>query len=80
MNPDHYAKEAERLLADDTLNHALETIRADVLEQLASVSVENPISVLRLQQTVAAIDELRSELRGAVLRRAQPANSAGTFA
>ena len=80
MNPDHYAKEAERLLADDTLNHALDAIRKSALEALAIVSAENTISVLRNQQMVAAIDELRSELRGAVLRRAQPANSTGTFA
>lgn len=79
MNPDHYAKEAQRLLADDTLKHALDTIRADALEALALADVEDKTKVIALQQKVQVIDGIRSELHGAVLRTST-ANSSGTFA
>ena len=80
MNADHYAKEADRLLRDDVLNHALDTIRAAALEDLAAANAADMISVLRLQQTVAAIDGIRSELKAAVLRRADANPARGSFA
>ena len=80
MNPDHYAKEAQRLLADETLKHALDTIRADTLEALAEADVDAKTLILRLQQKVAVVNDIRSELANAV-SRAKTANSpAGTFA
>jgi uncharacterized protein YfdQ (DUF2303 family) len=80
VNPEHYAKEAERLLADDVLKHAFDTVRADALEALVTADVNDPIKVLRLQQTVAVIDDIRAELRGAIARLPNTANSTGTFA
>lgn len=79
MSPSHYAKEAERLLADDTLKYALDTMRADALEALAACDIEAKTMVLRLQQKVQVIDGIRSELSSAVLRTTT-ANSPGTFA
>lgn len=80
MNPEHYAKEAERLLADEVLKHAFDTVRADALEALVSADVKDSIKVLRLQQTVVVIDEIRAELRAAIARLPNTANSTGTFA
>ena len=80
MNPEHYAKEAERLLADEVLKHALDTVRADALEALVIADVNDPIKVLRLQQTVVVIDDIRAELRAAIARLPNTANSTGTFA
>ena len=80
MNPEHYAKEADRLLADEVLKHAFDTVRADALEALVSADVNDPIKVLRLQQTVVVIDDIRAELRAATARLPNTANSTGTFA
>ena len=81
MNPDHYAKEADRLLADDTLKHALDTLRKDAQEALSTADVDDKTLMIRLQQTVAVIDDIRSELRRAIANRPNTANSpAGTFA
>lgn len=80
MDRDHYAKEAERLLRDDVLNFALDTIRAGALEELATANAADMISVLRLQQTVSVIDGIRSELKGAILRRADANPVRGSFA
>lgn len=79
MNSDHYAKEAQRLLADDTLKYALDTLRADALEALVSADVDAKTLIIRLQQKVQVIDDIRSELSSAVLRTTA-ANSSGTFA
>lgn len=80
MNAEHYAKEADRILADETFAYALDVVRKEALEALASADIREPIDILRLQQKVAVIDDIRSELRGAVSRRPNTANSAGTFA
>lgn len=79
MKADHYAKEAQRLLADETLKYALDILRAEALEALALADVDAKTAVLRLQQKVAAIDAIRSELSSAVLRTAT-ANPNGSFA
>lgn len=80
MNPEHYAKEAQRLLADDVLTYAFDTIRAGALEALALADADSKTAILRLQQKVAVIDEIRSELLGATHGKAKTANPAGTFA
>ena len=80
MGPDHYAKEADRLLRDDTLNHALDAVRREALEDLSRADAGNTVSILRLQQKVAAIDEIRSELKAAILRRSNAASPVGTVA
>lgn len=80
MDADYYAKEADRLLRDDVLNYALDEIRKSALEDLAAANAADMISVLRLQQTVAVIDGIRSELQGAILRRSGANSARGTFA
>jgi hypothetical protein len=79
LNPDHYAKEAARLLADDTLTYAFDRVKLEALEALATVKADDTTAVLRLQQRVQAIEDIRSELQNAV-NRTKTANSSGTFA
>lgn len=79
MNPAHYAKEAARLLADDVLNHALDKVKAEALAALATANVDDKTSLLRLQQKVEAVEDIRSELRNAV-NRVKAATSQGTVA
>lgn len=59
--------EAERLSKDDTLNAFFDKLRLEALEGLAGVEADKPIDVLRLQQKVAAIDDIRGALRNAVM-------------
>jgi hypothetical protein len=79
MDTVYYAKEAERLCRDDALNYAFDKTRAEALEALATAKVEDPTTILRLQQKVAAIDEIRAELRNAK-HRVNAATSVGTVA
>lgn len=67
MRPDHLAKEAGRILADQVLNLALDTMRREALEDLATADAEEIIDVLRHQQRVAAVDEFRGMLRRFIL-------------
>lgn len=61
-NPEHLAKEATRLKHDEILNHALNDIRREALEALARADVENVIEMLKLQQRVAVVEEIRTTL------------------
>lgn len=67
MNPDHLAKEADRLLHDDVLNHALDALRTEALEDLAVEDVDDALAILRLQQRVAVVDEFRGMLNRYIL-------------
>ena len=80
MQAEHYAKEADRLLHDDTLNHALDTLRSEALEELASVDADNKTDIIRRQQMVLLIDEIRAELRRAIANRPNANSARGTFA
>lgn len=64
MNAEHYAKEAQRLLLDDTLAEAIVNVRTQALEALVAARGDD---VIRLQQTVVAIDSLLGELKRAIL-------------
>jgi hypothetical protein len=72
-------KEAQRLLDDATLALAMDEIRLEALNDLANVQADDITAVLRLQQKVAAIEDIRSALQSAA-NRTKPANSPGTFA
>lgn len=66
-------EEAERLAQDTYLNTLLDTLRLEALNDLASVEADKPINVLRLQQKVAAIDDIRSGLKNpAILQATSP--------
>lgn len=68
MDPEHLAKEANRLLNDDVLISAFRQVRQDALEALATADVANETQILRLQARAAAIDEVLALLSGAILR------------
>lgn len=80
MKSDHLAKEADRLQNDPIFAKALEDIRADALNELAQADAEHTISILRLQQRVAVIDEIRTMLSRYIAAGSVGQEDAGSFA
>jgi hypothetical protein len=62
MNPDHLAKEADRLKNDPIFLKALEDIRADALNALAAANADDKTMILRLQSKVTVVDEISTVL------------------
>lgn len=62
------ALEAERLLADETLNAALDTMRADAIGKLIKADPSDFSDVARAQSRVAAVDDFRQELNRFLLK------------
>lgn len=58
----HLAKEAERLLKDKVLLHAIKELKSEAIEQLTKVDADNPAAILKWQamhkQTDAVLDTL----------------------
>jgi hypothetical protein len=79
VNADHLAKEADRLKHDEIFNMALNAIRAEALEGLARIEVDDITAVLRLQCRVFVVDEIRSVLDAYILA-ADVQEDAGSFA
>lgn len=63
---DHYAKEAERLLNDETLASAFETVRIDAMVKLTTVDATNTKEILRLQAIANCLQEVRDALHAAI--------------
>lgn len=59
---EHWAKEAARLESDETFNKAMDDIKAEALEKLSLANVEEPNEIIRLQQRVQVVEEIRSTL------------------
>jgi hypothetical protein len=76
---DHLAKEADRLKNDDIFNKALSDIRAEALDELAIANADDKTMILRLQQKVSVIDEIRTTL-GRYIMAADVQENAGSFA
>jgi predicted xylose isomerase-like sugar epimerase len=68
MSAGHLAKEADRLQNDPIFTEALRAIRADALDALAVADADDKTTILRLQQKVAVIDEIRNVLVRYVLQ------------
>lgn len=79
MPDDHLAKEADRLRNDEFFNSTLDHIRANALEDLATANADDKTMILRLQQKVAAVDEIRNVLDRYVMA-ADVQENAGSFA
>lgn len=78
---DHLAKEAARLKADDTFNKALDDIRSEALEALAEADADNYTTMVRLQQKVAVVNEIRNVLDRYILQGSQePIEAASPYA
>ena len=68
---DHYANEARRLLKDEVLKKAFEEVRKGALEALAVADADDKTKVLRLQQKVIAIENIRAELEAMILSQGE---------
>lgn len=79
MTSDHLAKEAARLKADPIFNKALDDIRRTALDALAYVHPDDKIGIIRPQQMVAMIDEIRTTLDRYIMA-ADVQENAGSFA
>lgn len=75
----HLAKEAARLKADDLFNKALDSIRTEALDNLATANADSFTDIVRLQQRVAVIDEIRATLDRYIIA-VEPAEDSGSFA
>ena len=76
---DHLAKEADRLKNDPIFIKALDEIRSDALEALAVSNPDDKTMILRHQQMVAVIDEIRNVL-DRYIRAADMQEQPGSFA
>lgn len=76
---DHLAKEADRLKNDEIFNKALQDMRRDALDSLATADADNYTAIVRLQQKVAVIDEIRNVLDRYIIA-ADVQENAGSFA
>lgn len=68
MNAEHLAKEADRLQSDPIFNEALKEIRAEALDALAQADADDKTAILRLQQKVVVVDEIRSMLARFIMK------------
>jgi hypothetical protein len=76
----HLAKEADRLKHDPIFLKALDDIRSEALDALAVADADNYTTIVRLQQRVAVIDEIRATL-GRYILAVEPADeSPGSYA
>lgn len=75
----HLAKEAERLKSDPIFAKALDTIRAEALNELATADANNYTAIVRLQQRVAVADEIRATLDRYIMA-ADAQDTAGSYA
>ena len=64
---EHYAKDAARLLADETLATAFETVRLKALVALGEVDPDNKTEILRLQAIARCLSDVLGELQAAIL-------------
>ena len=80
MRPDHLAKEADRLSNDEIFTKALADIRSEALDSLAVANAENYADIVRLQQRVAVIDEIRAMLGRYIIAGGPAQEEAGAFA
>ena len=79
MNSDHLAKEAARLKGDEIFNKALDDIRTEALTVLALANADDKTMIVRLQQKVAVIEEIRTTLDRYIMA-ADVQEDAGSFA
>lgn len=78
MSAEHYAKEAGRLLQDETLLQALSNISVAAKNEFVTVNADDKTAILRLQAKCMAIDELLTELESAILALGSPEQPAAS--
>lgn len=63
----HFAKEAKRLLNDDTFATAMTVVRTNALVALADVDATDTKEILRLQAIANCLNDVRDQLEAAIL-------------
>lgn len=63
---EHYAREAARLLADETLATAFETVKMNAMLALCDVDATNTREIQRLQAIANCLQEVRDALHAAI--------------
>lgn len=76
----HLAKEADRLKNDELFNKALDAIRSEALDSLATADADNYTAIVRWQQRVQVVDEIRATLGRYITAAPQPQEDASPFA
>lgn len=76
---EHLAKEADRLTNDPIFIKALADMRVMALDNLAYTNPDDKTAILRLQQMVAVIDEIRNVLHRYIIA-ADVQEEPGSFA
>ena len=71
--------EAERLLADDTVNRALDDMRLVAIAALLNTKAEDTAEIIRWQSYVGAIDAFRGQL-GIYVTQGKPQMTRGSVA
>lgn len=64
---EHYAKEAQRLLLDETLAIAFDTVRQKALVALGEADAFDAQEILRLQAIAGCLSDVLEELKSAIL-------------
>lgn len=77
---EHLKREAERLKADELFNTALDAIRSEALDSLATADADNFTVIVRWQQRVAVIDEIRATLDRYILADEPAQDEASPYA
>lgn len=80
MKSDHLAREADRLQNDEIFAKALDDMRRSVLDNLAYTPPDKTLEIVRLQQTVALIDEIRATLARYIIAAGKQQEDPGAFA
>lgn len=70
---EHWAEEARRLLADDTLIEALSRIQKAAVSELLAANVDDKTLILRLQSKANMTTEILDELQAMILATSETA-------
>lgn len=76
----HLAKEADRLKHDELFNKALDAIRSEALESLAVADAAEINDIVRLQQRVHVVDEIRATLDRYIIAAGEQQEETGSYA
>lgn len=80
MTGEHLKREADRLKNDELFNQALDAIRSEALDSLATADADNYATIVRWQQRVQVVDEIRATLDRYILAAPQPQDDRSPYA
>jgi hypothetical protein len=65
--PEHLAKEADRLIHDEILGHAINEAKQDALEKLAVIDPTDSVGIIKQQQLILALEDITNTLERYIL-------------